>query len=125
MTRRPALVAVAMLLLAFCVGGLTGMALDEAFGLDWFDFLEEDDDSLEDDFFAGLDLSEAQEERIEEILDEQEDRLEAYWETRVPDLRSIVAGSYAEIRTILEPAQREVFDQRVQARGLPVPREPD
>ena len=82
MTRRPALVAVAMLLLAFCVGGLTGMALDEAFGLDWFDFLEEDDDSLEDDFFAGLDLSEAQEERIEEILDEQEDRLEAYWETR-------------------------------------------
>ena len=42
MRRRGQLAAALLLLLTFSVGALSGMAAEEAFGLDWFDFLDED-----------------------------------------------------------------------------------
>ena len=125
MTRRPALVAAVMLALVFGVGGLTGMALEEGLGLDWFDFLDEDNEEVDDEILSGLELTEEQRARVDGILEAQEERLEDYWESRIPDMRGIVGISFQEIRAILTPEQREVFDRRVRERGLPVPRRPD
>jgi Spy/CpxP family protein refolding chaperone len=126
MTRKPGFVAAALLLLTFLVGGFAGMALEEAAGLDWFDFLDEDNPTAsEGSLLSGLQLTAEQQERVEDILDEQEDRLEDYWESRIPDMERIVAASYEQIRTLLTPAQRETFDARIRAQGIPVPRAPD
>ena len=125
MIQRPALVATIMLVVVFAVGGLTGMALEEGLGLDWFDFLDEDNEEGGDQLLDGLQLTEAQEDRIEEILDAQEERLEEYWEARIPDMRAIVGSSYEEIRQVLTTEQREVFDRRIRDQGIPVPRRPD
>lgn len=125
MNRRPGAVAAVMLLLTFMVGGLAGMALEESLGLDWFDFLDEDTRAPEGRLLAGLELTTSQQRQIAEILDEQEDRLEEFWESRIPEMRPIVAESYARIREVLTTEQRTLFDMRIQAQGLPVPRDTD
>lgn len=125
MTGRPKVVAAVMLLLAFGVGGMTGMVLEEALGLDWFDFLDEDNEPERGQILAGLDLSASQRARIESILEAQEEELEDFWRSRVPEMRPIVVRSYDRIRGILSPEQRAIFDQRVEAQGILVPRDPD
>lgn len=114
--RRPRAVAAVLLALTFATGGLAGMALEEALGLDWFDFLDEDA-RRDDRLLAGIGLSGAQREEVERILDRQENRLEAYWSARLPEMQAIAAGSYDEIRAVLTPPQRAVFDRRVAAQG--------
>jgi Spy/CpxP family protein refolding chaperone len=114
-----------MLLLAFLVGGMAGMVVEEALGLDWFDFLDEDTRAADGRLLADLDLTDEQRDRVEEILDAQSARLEDYWEGRLPDMRAIVAESYEQIRGVLTPEQRQRFDARVRTTGLPQPREPD
>lgn len=106
-------VAALLLLVTFAVGALAGMAAEEAFGLDWFDFFEANHDRQPDRLLAGLHLSSEQRGRIEEILERQEDELEDYWEARLPEIRGVLERSYAEIRAILTPAQRAEFDARV------------
>jgi len=125
MTRRPGLIAAVMLALTFVVGGLAGMALEEALGLDWFDFLDEDNRASESQLLGGLDLTENQRDQIEEILDKQENDLENYWESRIPDMRAIIGRSYEDIRGVLTPEQRQTFDERIRSRGIQVPRDPD
>lgn len=107
--------AVAVLLLAasFGVGALGGMAAEEALGLDWFDFLDEDAPPGDDRLFAGIPLTDAQERRIEGIRERREDRLEDYWESRLPDLQRIMDDSYGEMRGVLTPEQQPAFDRRV------------
>ena len=106
---------------AFAVGGLAGMAVEESLGLDWFDFLDEDEP--EDSILAGLDLSAEQRRQAETILERQEDRLENYWEGRLPELRAILRESNAELRQILTPEQQRVFDRSVRELGDRVPDE--
>jgi Spy/CpxP family protein refolding chaperone len=125
MNGRPGVVAAVMLFLSFLVGGLAGMAAEEAMGLDWFDFLDEDNQEAEGRILEGLGLSEDQTDRIAEILETQEDRLEEYWEGRVPEMRAIVAASYDRIREVLTDEQRGRFDERIRAQGVPPPRDPD
>ena len=120
---RPRLIGALLLFVTFAVGGMTGMALEEALGIDWFEFLDVDSDDAEASLLAGIDLTNAQRERIDEIMDGEEDRLEAYWESRLPEIQSIVSASYDEIRAILDPAQREQFEQRVRALRGRVPNE--
>jgi Spy/CpxP family protein refolding chaperone len=107
--------AVGILLLAatFSVGALGGMAVEEAMGLDWFDFLDEDAAPSEDRLFAGMELTEAQRSRIDRIRDQREDRLEAYWESRLPDIQRIVDQSYGEMRAVLPAERHAEFDRRV------------
>jgi Spy/CpxP family protein refolding chaperone len=114
--RRPRAVAALLLALAFASGGLAGMAVEEAAGLDWFDFLDEDA-RRDDRLLEGIGLSAAQREQVERILDRQEDRLEEYWAARLPEMQAIAAGSHDEIRAVLTPRQRAVFDRRVAAGG--------
>ena len=116
-------IAALLLLTVFSVGALSGMALEEALGIDWFEFLDEDTDEAEDSLLVGLGLSREQRARAEEILERQEDRLEAYWEGRVPEIQGILQASYAEIRALLTPAQQGVFDRRVQELRGRVPEE--
>ena len=116
-------IAALLLLTVFSVGALSGMALEEALGIDWFEFLDEDTDEAEDSLLVGLELSREQRARAEEILERQEDRLEAYWESRIPEIEGILHRSYAEIRAILTPAQQAAFDRRVRELGGRVPGE--
>ena len=101
------------------------MALEEALGLDWFDFLDEDSRPEQGQLLEGLELTDEQRGRIDRILEGQEDRLEEFWQSRLPEMRPIVLESYDRIRNVLTPAQREQFDARVQARGVAVPADLD
>ena len=74
---------------------------------------------------ADLGLSEGQQARVDEILDRRAARLEAYWERRLPEMRTLVAESYDEIRAVLDEAQRDRFDARIRQQGVPLPQEPD
>lgn len=119
--------AVGILLLAatFSVGALGGMAVEEAMGLDWFDFLDEDAAPSEERLFEGMSLTAQHRERIDDIRDRREDRLEAYWESRVPEIQRIVDQSYAEMRAVL-PAERQAeFDRRVRELRARTPVESD
>lgn len=116
--------ATLMLSLTFVVGALSGMALEEAAGIDWFDFLEDDESSVSDlRLMAGIDLSAQQRATVDGILERQEDELEDYWDERMPDIKGILGKSYAEIRVLLTPAQQTVFDQRVRELDGKVPEE--
>ena len=123
MRHRPKVVAALLLALTFAVGGLAGMALEEALGIDWFEFLDEDSDDTEDRLLVGLGLSGDQRDRAEVILEREEDRLEDYWESRLPEIQGILRQSYAEIRAILTPEQQQLFDRRVRELGGRVPEE--
>jgi Spy/CpxP family protein refolding chaperone len=123
MKRRASLVAGALLLLTFSVGGLAGMALEEALGLDWFDFLDEDREEADEHLLKGLGLTAQQERQAERVLDRQEDSLEAYWEQRLPEINRMVAESYAEIRLLLTPSQQSAFDKRLRSLGGRLPEE--
>jgi Spy/CpxP family protein refolding chaperone len=120
--RRARIVAVLLLLLTFSVGAVGGMAVEEALGLDWFEFLDEDY-RANDRIVAGLDLTREQEERVERILDRQEEQLEDYWKSRLPEIQSMLQASYAEIRVQLTPEQRVIFDRRVRKLEGRVPKE--
>lgn len=121
--RRPKLIASLLLALMFAVGGLAGMALEEALGIDWFEFLDEDNDEAEDRLLVDLNLTRYQRNQAEQILEREEDRLEDYWDSRLPEIRGILRQTYADIRTILTPEQQELFDRRVEALGGRVPDE--
>lgn len=102
-----------LLAASFAVGGLAGMAAEEALGLDWFDFLDEDAVPADERLFAGMSLTEGQRERIEDIRERREERLESYWEGRLPDIQRIADESYREMRQVLTPEQQPAFDRRV------------
>jgi len=123
MRQRARLVAGLMLALTFTVGGLTGMALEEALGIDWFEFLDEDYDEAEDRLLAGLDLTREQRARAEDILEREEDRLEDYWESRLPEIQGMLRETYSEIRATLTPEQQALFDRRVRELDGRVPEE--
>jgi hypothetical protein len=114
-----------MLLITFLVGGMTGMVIEEALGLDWFDFLDEDARAGNRSLLDGLALTREQQVRVDAILEQQEDHLEDYWEGRIPEMRRIVVDSYERIRHELTADQRRRFDERIRATGIPRPREPD
>jgi Spy/CpxP family protein refolding chaperone len=113
MRPRARFIAVGLLLLSFVVGGLSGMAVEEAAGIDWFEFLDSDNDDRDDRLLAGLDLTKDQRSRAEELLERQERTLEQYWETRLPELRRMLDSTYAEIRLMLTPPQQALFDRKI------------
>lgn len=115
--------ATLLLALTFIVGGLSGMALEEAAGLDWFDFLDSDPQEMEATLMEGITLSASQRAGVERVLDRQEDELEAYWTDRLPAIDSLLRRSYADLRTLLTPEQQAVFDARVERIGARVPKE--
>lgn len=118
-------VGILLLAATFSVGALGGMAVEEAMGLDWFDFLDEDATPSEDRLFDGMALSADQRARIEQIRDRREDRLEAYWASRLPDIQRIVDQSYGEMRAVLAADRQAEFDRRVRELRARAPVESD
>ncbi len=116
--------AVLMLIVTFVVGGMTGMAVEEGFGLDWFDFLDKDEitqnAATDEQFLMTIGLDFAQRARIEDIYDAQEEKLETYWKNQLPALKTIVQQTDVEVVSVLTPAQRKLFDDRIKNRGSSV-----
>ncbi len=114
-----------MLLIAFTVGALAGMVIEEGLGLDWFDFLAEDRPgevvSGDEQFLLNMDLTASQKERVARIFEQQDEQLEKYWRENLPAIRSIVAGTDAQIDSALTPAQRALYQERIRSRGAGVP----
>lgn len=124
MRQRARTIGALLLAASFAVGGLAGMAAEEALGLDWFDFLDEDAVPADQRLFAGMALTDAQRERIADIRRRREARLEAYWNERLPDIQRITDDSYAQMRQVLTPAQQPAFDRRVSGmRGVSADRD--
>jgi hypothetical protein len=127
MTTKARRTAVLVLLAVFLVGGAAGWVLEELVDdLDWPSFLTdrdqrdapEPDDPLDDDaeeaFLEGLGLSREQLEAVDRLLDQREDRLEAYWHGRLPEIEALVDSTRQEIRDLLSPDQRVAYDRWVQ-----------
>jgi len=119
MIRRAKSLAIAILGVTFVTGGLAGMAVEEALGLDWFDYL--DPAPFEIRLLRDLDVSDSQSARADDILNDRDSRLEAYWAERVPEMQAIISESHDEIRAMLTPDQRAAFDRAVAAQGVQIP----
>ena len=117
MRTRSRIVATLLLVLAFGVGGLSGMAAEEGFGLDWFDFLDEDSSAGGGRLLRGLGLTTQQQVQADAVLERQEDELEGYWKARIPEIRGIMERSQSELRALLTPEQQATFDRRVRDLG--------
>ncbi len=120
---RGKVLAALLLLVTFAAGALSGMAAEEAFGLDWFDFFEERREGDGNRLLAGLNLSPEQRVKADQIMERQEDDLEAYWEARLPEIARLTEQSYDEFRAILTPSQQVIFDERVRRLGGRTPAE--
>jgi hypothetical protein len=82
------------------------------------------DDDAEEAFFDRLGLAADQRAAVERALDAREDRLEHYWEGKLPELRALVDSSRAEIRLLLTPEQQSAYDGWLsQNSGAAVPRQ--
>jgi hypothetical protein len=117
----PKRTAILALTAVFAVGLAGGVVLEEVVDdVPWpFGARHEDrdrpDDPLDDDaeeaFFDSLGLPAERRAAIERALDAREDRLEQYWEGKVPELRALVDSSRAEIRVLLSPDQQAAYDR--------------
>lgn len=58
-----------------------------------------------------LDLTDAQREQIQEILDKRHERVLALWSDIDPRVRAEIEGANAEIAKVLTPEQRRKFEQ--------------
>jgi hypothetical protein len=75
----------------------------------------------EEDFIESLGLPKAQEKAVERLLEEREDRLEAYWEGKLPEIEALIDSSRVAIRNLLPPDARVAYDDWVarQRAGTP------
>jgi hypothetical protein len=112
--------AILALVLVFAAG-LAGGALVEDVADDFdrplfaADRDDDDDDGgvSEETLLANLDLTAEQRARIEQLFEAREDRLEAFWDGQLPQLQVVIDSSREEIRGVLTPAQRTVYDSQV------------
>ncbi|HEX6105315.1 MAG TPA: hypothetical protein VFZ26_07010 [Gemmatimonadales bacterium] len=124
MTRGARRTAVVVLLAVFLVGGAAGWVLEEVLEeMDWPGATVGDgdgddggrhevpDDDAEEDFLETLGLTRSQLDSVDRLLDEREDRLEAYWSARLPDLRALIDSSRMGIRALLNEEQRAAYDR--------------
>ena len=116
--RRKALLA---LLLVFGTGLVGGALLEDIvdemdrplFAVDDRDDDRDDNEITEEAVLARLDLTSEQRARVERVFESREDRLEEYWEARLPELQSVIDSSREEVRAILSPAQRAAYDSQL------------
>ena len=69
------------------------------------------DDDAEEAFLERLGLRPGQLKAVDRILDAREDRLERYWEGKLPELRRMIDSSRAEIRVLLDSEQQAAYDR--------------
>lgn len=126
--------AILILLAVFLVGGLAGVMLEDVVDdLDWPwphagpDTNHRDrandpmDDDAEEEFVEGLGLSRDRLEAVDRVLDRREDRLEAYWAGKIPEIEALIDSTRTEIRGLLSPEQRDAYDRWVARQRAPAP----
>jgi hypothetical protein len=126
--------AVLILFAVFLAGGAAGVMLEDLVDdLDWSwtragrDAERHDrasdpmDDDAEEEFLEGLGLSRDRLEAVDRVLDRREDRLEAYWAGKIPEIEALIDSTRMEIRSLLSPEQREVYDRWVARQRTPAP----
>jgi hypothetical protein len=67
----------------------------------------------EEDFIESLGLPKMEEKALERLLDEREERLETYWEGKLPEIQALIDSSRVEIRSLLPPDARVAYDDWV------------
>jgi Spy/CpxP family protein refolding chaperone len=113
--RRKALLA---LLLVFATGLGAGALMEDIvdeierpfFAADHDD---EDDGLTEESLLERLDLTAEQRVQIERAFEAREDGLEAYWDAHLSELESVIDSSRQDIRAVLTPDQRAVYDSQL------------
>ena len=126
--------AVLILLAVFLAGGLAGVMLEDVVDdLDWpwphvvRDTEGQDrsndpmDDDAEEEFLEGLGLSRERLEAADRVLHRREDRLEAYWAGKIPEIEALIDSTRMEIRSLLSPEQRGDYDRWVARQRAPTP----
>ena len=126
--------AILILVAVFLAGGVAGVMLEDvADDLDWsWTRAGRDaerhgrandpmDDDAEEEFLEGLGLSRDRLEAVDRVLDRREDRLEAYWAGKIPEIEVLIDSTRMEIRSLLSPGQREVYDRWVARQRAPAP----
>jgi Spy/CpxP family protein refolding chaperone len=107
------------LLLVFVVGIAAGALIEEiADEIDRPLFSaashnHDDDDFSEEDLLGDLSLSREQRASVERVFESREDRLESYWEAQLPELETLIDSSRDEIRAILTPEQRAIYESQL------------
>lgn len=84
---------------------------------------DDDHDLSEETILANLDLTPEQRASIERVFEAREDRLESYWDTQLPDLEALIDSTRGEIRDILTPEQRTIYDSQLTRLRIRVRRE--
>ena len=119
MSKKPAIVAVILLLAVYLAGVVTGVASEDRLERIAFPGVpvdEDYDDDLEDvieqeeRLVKSLWLNSEQQQTVTRLMAEREARLVGYWDQRMPDMHAIIDSSRAEIRRQLDSAQVVKYD---------------
>jgi Spy/CpxP family protein refolding chaperone len=106
--------AVVALLMVFAAGAAGGALLEDIVDdINWPGFDHRDHDELdesEERILESLDLTAQQRASVERLFEQREDRLESYWDARFPELEQLVDSNREEIRSLLTPEQRTIYD---------------
>ena len=119
-TRRKAAL---LLALVFVSGGAAGWLLEEVVDdLDWPAASSTDrphersgesgfDEDEEEDFLRTLGLTPTQRDSVDHLLDQGEDRLEAYWAGKLPEIERLLDSTRLAIKALLTPEQRQAYER--------------
>ena len=119
MSKKPAIVAVILLLAVYLAGVVTGVASEDRLERIAFPGVpvdEDYDDDLEDvieqeeRLVKSLWLNSEQQKTVTRLMAEREARLVGYWDQRMPEMHAIIDSSRAEIRRQLDSAQVMKYD---------------
>ncbi len=118
--RRKAILALGLVFAAGLVGGAAIEDIADEIERPFFTAHRDDDEDAdsEETILANLDLTPEQQASIEQVFEAREDRLESYWDARLPDLDLLIDSSRQEIRGILTPAQRAIYDSGLARLGI-------
>ena len=113
--RWKAILALVMVFLAGLAGGVVLEDIADDIDRPVFaaDHDDDGDDLTEETILANLDLTPEQRASIERVFEVREDRLESYWDAQLPDLEALIDSTRGEIRGILTPEQRTIYDSQL------------
>lgn len=130
-SRRARFFGALVIVATFVVGALVGAVTDRALSADpapaaapATDSTRErrgDDDRRdgrrgESKLLERLDLSAEQDAEVDVIIERSKQRMEAVWDTVGPRFHAIMDSTRAEIRAVLDPAQRVEYDRLLEER---------
>lgn len=115
---RSRLSLIVLLIVTFVSGGLAGAAGDRLLHADEAPRRHHRDRGKRNGMerlLETLDLTAGQQVEVQGILGSHRPQIEAIWDSCKPRIAAQVDSTNAEIRALLTPAQREVFDRDLQA----------